>query len=143
MRFLTPTDNKRLNELIGFLCIVAAILYMPRASDVPTGRRLAFNVSGPASVTAPSCTTGLACRSLRRGSDVSSAGLRGVSAARGDARYRYAVVPQPEHDSPDSHRCRLHSDCCPACPALSLWHIPGIRGAAPPGGLLGALSSSG
>ncbi len=26
MRFLTPTDNKRLNELIGFLCIVFAIL---------------------------------------------------------------------------------------------------------------------
>ena len=26
MRFLTPTENKRLNELIGFLCITAAIL---------------------------------------------------------------------------------------------------------------------
>ena len=26
MRFLTPTENKRLNELIGFLCITAAVL---------------------------------------------------------------------------------------------------------------------
>ena len=26
MRFLTPTENKRLNELIGFLCIVVALL---------------------------------------------------------------------------------------------------------------------
>ncbi len=26
MRFLTPTENKRLNELIGFLCIIAAVL---------------------------------------------------------------------------------------------------------------------
>ena len=48
MRFLTPTDNKRLNELIGFLCIVLAILsglalltYQP--SDI------SLNVSGPAS----------------------------------------------------------------------------------------------
>ena len=44
MRFLTPTENKRLNELIGFLCIVAAILiglalisYSPRDAS--------FNVS--------------------------------------------------------------------------------------------------
>ena len=48
MRFLTPTDNKRLNELIGFLCITAAILtglalltYQPKD--------IALNVSGPAS----------------------------------------------------------------------------------------------
>ena len=26
MRFLTPTENKRLNELIGFVCIMAAVL---------------------------------------------------------------------------------------------------------------------
>ena len=26
MRFLTPTENKRLNELVGFLCITAAVL---------------------------------------------------------------------------------------------------------------------
>ena len=44
MRILTPTENKRLNELIGFLCIVAAVLvalslltYNPRDA--------AFNVS--------------------------------------------------------------------------------------------------
>ena len=48
VRFLTPTDNKRLNELIGFLCITLAVLtglalltYQP--SDI------SFNVSGPAS----------------------------------------------------------------------------------------------
>ena len=26
MRFLTPTENKRLNELIGFLCLTLAVL---------------------------------------------------------------------------------------------------------------------
>ena len=26
MRFLTPTENKRLNELVGFVCIATAVL---------------------------------------------------------------------------------------------------------------------
>jgi len=26
VRFLTPTENKRLNELIGFLCMTLAVL---------------------------------------------------------------------------------------------------------------------
>ena len=44
MRFLTPTQNKRLNELVGFLCISLAVLialallsYFPRDAS--------FNVS--------------------------------------------------------------------------------------------------
>ena len=46
MRFLTPTENKRLNELIGFLCLIFAVLmafalltYQPIDSS--------FNVSAP------------------------------------------------------------------------------------------------
>ena len=46
MRFLTPTENKRLNELVGFLCITIALLitaallsYSPKDSS--------FNVSAP------------------------------------------------------------------------------------------------
>ena len=48
VRFLTPTDNKRLNELIGFLCIIAAIL-MGLALITYQPQDIAFNVSGPAS----------------------------------------------------------------------------------------------
>ena len=47
LRFLTPTENKRLNELIGFLCITVAVLtalalisYSPRDA--------AWNVSASA-----------------------------------------------------------------------------------------------
>ena len=44
MRFLTPTENKRLNELIGFLCVVAAVLIgLALISYSP--RDAAFNVS--------------------------------------------------------------------------------------------------
>jgi DNA segregation ATPase FtsK/SpoIIIE, S-DNA-T family len=46
VRFFTPTENKRLNELIGFLCLAAAVLttaalFSYHPSDA------SFNVSGP------------------------------------------------------------------------------------------------
>jgi S-DNA-T family DNA segregation ATPase FtsK/SpoIIIE len=47
VRFLTPTENKRLNELIGFLCITLAVL-MGLALISYSPRDAAFNVSGPA-----------------------------------------------------------------------------------------------
>jgi S-DNA-T family DNA segregation ATPase FtsK/SpoIIIE len=47
VRFLTPTENKRLNELIGFLCITFAVL-MGLALISYSPRDAAFNVSGPA-----------------------------------------------------------------------------------------------
>ena len=39
MRVLTPTENKRLNELIGFLCITMAILIGAGAVDLSAPRR--------------------------------------------------------------------------------------------------------
>jgi S-DNA-T family DNA segregation ATPase FtsK/SpoIIIE len=47
LRFLTPTENKRLNELIGFLCITLAIL-MGLALISYSPHDPAFNVSAPA-----------------------------------------------------------------------------------------------
>ncbi|HWS96466.1 MAG TPA: DNA translocase FtsK 4TM domain-containing protein, partial [Candidatus Methylomirabilis sp.] len=46
MRFLTPTESKRLNELIGFLGIVLAIL-MGLALISYSPADAAFNVSAP------------------------------------------------------------------------------------------------
>ena len=44
MRFLTPTENKRLNELIGFLCIaVSALIAAALLSYSP--HDASFNVS--------------------------------------------------------------------------------------------------
>jgi S-DNA-T family DNA segregation ATPase FtsK/SpoIIIE len=47
VRFLTPTENKRLNELIGFLCVVLAVL-MGLALISYNPSDAAFNVSAPA-----------------------------------------------------------------------------------------------
>jgi DNA segregation ATPase FtsK/SpoIIIE, S-DNA-T family len=46
VRFLTPTENKRLNELIGFLCLTLAVL-MALALISYSPRDAAFNVSAP------------------------------------------------------------------------------------------------
>ena len=48
MRVLTPTENKRLNELIGFLCITIAIL-MALALLTYQPQDVALNVSAPPS----------------------------------------------------------------------------------------------
>ena len=46
MRFLTPTENKRFNELIGFLCITLAVL-MALALISYSPHDVALNVSAP------------------------------------------------------------------------------------------------
>jgi S-DNA-T family DNA segregation ATPase FtsK/SpoIIIE len=46
VRFLTPTENKRLNELIGFLCITLAIL-MALSMLSYSPKDASFNVSAP------------------------------------------------------------------------------------------------
>ena len=48
MRFLTPTENKRLNELVGFLCVtLAGLMAFALLSYQPSD--VSFNVSAPAS----------------------------------------------------------------------------------------------
>jgi S-DNA-T family DNA segregation ATPase FtsK/SpoIIIE len=46
VRFLTPTENKRLNELVGFLCLTLAVL-MAFALLTYQPSDASFNVSGP------------------------------------------------------------------------------------------------
>ena len=46
MRFLNPTENKRLNELVGFLCVTfAALLALAMISYSPGDP--SFNVAAP------------------------------------------------------------------------------------------------
>jgi len=49
VRFLTPTENKRLNELIGFLCIVVALL-IASALVSYSPKDPSFNVAGSSNV---------------------------------------------------------------------------------------------
>ena len=141
MRFLTPTDNKRLNELIGFLCITLAILmalallsYRPEdvalnvsapPADGPLARNwigpvgaygadLLFQVLGFAAFLLPLAIFVLGWRWFRsRASDSQIATLVG---------YALLLLSLPS--------------------LLSLWRFPEIRGALPPGGLLGTVISN-
>jgi DNA segregation ATPase FtsK/SpoIIIE, S-DNA-T family len=141
VRFLTPTDSKRLNELIGFLCIIFAVLialalisYSPHdvafnvsapPSDGPLARNwigpvgaygadLLFQVFGFAAFLLPVAIAVLGWRWLRsRAIDSQVATLVG---------YALLLLSLPS--------------------LLSLWHFPDIRGAVPPGGLLGSVISS-
>ena len=140
MRFLTPTENKRLNELIGFLLITLAILvalslisYNPHDIAVnvaapPADGPLAHNWIGPvgaysadflfqvfgfAAFLLPAGFVVLGWRWLRtRPISSQFATLFG---------YMLLLLSLPS--------------------LLSLWHFPEVRGSVPPGGLLGSLLS--
>ena len=142
MRFLTPTENKRFNELIGFLCITLAILmalallsYSPKdaafnvSASSPDGSStrnwigpagaygadLLFQIFGFAAFLVPAAALVLGWRWFRsRATDSQAATLIG---------YALLLLSLPS--------------------LLSLWHFPEVRGAVPPGGLVGTLISSG
>ena len=141
MRLLTPTENRRFNELIGFLGITLAILlalallsYSPRDASFnvsaqtpeahpaqnwigPAGAYTAdflFQVLGYAAFLLPMGTFALGVRWFRsRPLDSVLAGLIG---------YTLLLVSLPA--------------------LLNLWRIPEVRDAIPPGGFLGELISS-
>jgi DNA segregation ATPase FtsK/SpoIIIE, S-DNA-T family len=142
VRFLTPTDNKRLNELIGFLCVVFAILvalalisYSPHDVSLnvsaapgengvmtrnwigPVGAYCAdliFQVFGFAAFLLPVAISVLGWRWFRsRSIDSQTATVVG---------YVLMLLSLPA--------------------LLCLWNLPGIRGSVPPGGLLGSVISS-
>ncbi len=142
MRILTPTENKRLNELIGFLCITVAILtalalisYSPRdaawnvsASGPDSGSTqnwigpagsysadLLFQVFGFAAFLLPMALAVLGSRWLKnRPINSQVATLVG---------YALLLLSLPS--------------------LLTLWHFPDVRGSVPPGGMLGSLVSGG
>jgi DNA segregation ATPase FtsK/SpoIIIE, S-DNA-T family len=140
VRFLTPTENKRLNELIGFLCMTFAVLlalallsYRPEdvafnvsapPADGPLARNwigpagaygadLLFQMFGFAAFLLPAAGLLLGWRWFRsRATNSQTATIIG---------YVLLLLALPS--------------------VLSLWHFPEVRGAVPPGGLLGTLVS--
>jgi len=142
VRFLTPTENKRLNELIGFLCIAGAVLvavslltYNPRDA--------AFNVSAAS------------------GEDHITQNLMGpVGAYTSDLLFQFfgfAAFLLPVAVAILGYRwCRSRAIDSQAATMsgyvllmlslpslLAMAPIPDVRGAVPAGGLLGTLVSHG
>jgi len=142
VRFLTPTENKRFNELIGFLCIMMAVLiglslltYNPR--DV------AFNVSAAAGEQNPT-------RNWIGPAGAYSADLLfqvfGFAAfllpvAIGMLGYRWLRSRAIDSQAATIAGYVLLLMSLPSL--LSLWHFPSVREALPAGGLLGTLMSHG
>ena len=142
MRLLTPTENRRLNEMVGFLGITLAILialallsYSPHdssfnvAAQAPEshparnwigpagayGADILFQVFGYAAFLLPMGICALGLRWFRsRPLDSAIATLVG---------YAMLVLSVPS--------------------LLALWQLPDVRGAIPPGGLLGTLLADG
>ncbi len=142
MRLLTPTENHRLNELCGFLGLTMGLLvalsllsYNPHdaslnVSSFDAGARHATNWIGPVGA---------------HGADLLFQGL-GYAAfllpagifALGTRWFRSRPV-----DSPTAKLVGWGLFVLGLPALVSLWHFPEVRGAAPPGGLLGDVLASG
>jgi DNA segregation ATPase FtsK/SpoIIIE, S-DNA-T family len=142
VRFLTPTENKRLNELVGFLCLTAAVLLaLSLISYNPHDP--AFNVSAAS----------LAENPVRNwigpvGSYTADLGFQvfGFAAfllplALGILGYNWF-----RSQAVDSQWATLvgYGLLLLSLPSLlSMIHFPDVRGAIPPGGVLGSAISQG
>ena len=142
MRFLTPTENKRLNELIGFLCVTVAVLlalslltYNPHdaafnVSAASAGENLARNWIGPVG----SYTADLSFQVFGFAAFL-------LPVALGILGYRWF-----RSRAVDSQWATLvgYGLLLLSLPSLlSLIHFPDVRGAIPAGGLLGSVVSHG
>ena len=142
MRFLTPTENKRLNELIGFVCIMAAVLIgLALISYSP--RDAAFNVSGVAADDHPAKNwigpVGAYTSDLLFQVFGFAAFLLPV--ALGILGYRWCRSRAIDSQIATVAGYVLLLLSLPSL--LSLAHVPDVRGAVPAGGVLGVLVSHG
>jgi len=140
VRFLTPTDNKRLNELIGFLCITLAVLTgLALLTYQPLD--ISFNVSGPAS--------GAVARNWIGPVGAYSADflfqifgfaafLLPVALLVVGMRWFRSRIIESQIATAIGYVLLLLSLPCLLC----LWNLPAIRGAVPPGGLIGSIISN-
>ena len=142
MRFLTPTENKRLNEMIGFLCVTMAALlalalisYSPHdpalnVSAASVGESAVRNWIGPAG----SYTADLSFQVFGFAAFL-------LPVALGILGYRWF-----RSQAIDSQGATLvgYALLLLSLPSLlSLLHFPDVRGAIPAGGLLGDVVSQG
>jgi DNA segregation ATPase FtsK/SpoIIIE, S-DNA-T family len=142
VRFLTPTENKRLNELIGFLCITLAIL-MALALISYSPHDVALNVSSASA-------DGVMARNWIGpvGAYVSDLLFQSLGFAAFLLPMALLVLGWRWFRSHgiDSQRVTLvgYSLLLLSLPSLlALWRFPEVRGALPPGGLLGSVISDG
>jgi len=142
VRVLMPTENRRLNELVGFLGVTLAVLLaMSLLSYSP--RDASLNVSAPAPDARPARNwigpVGAHSADLLFQGLGYSAFLLPVGIFLLGARwFRSQPVPSPKG------KVIGFALLLVSLPALlTLWHLPEVRGAVGAGGLLGAVVSEG
>ena len=146
MRLFTPTGNRRLNELVGFVCLAAsAILLLSLISYSPLDN--SFNVSGPALSAAGA---GAAARNWIGpvGAHVSDLMFQAVGLAAfllplglavvGLRWFRSRAIP-----SPVLKACGFALLLLSAAALCALTGLPAMRGLIAPGGLAGTLVAAG
>jgi S-DNA-T family DNA segregation ATPase FtsK/SpoIIIE len=141
VRLLTPTDNKRLNELIGFLCIVLAILMALSL--------LSYNPHDPAFNVAAASDSGKGTQNW-----IGPAGAYGADALFQIFGFAAFMLPVAllvlgwrwfRSRAIDSQWATIvgYVLLLLSLPSMmSLLHFPEVRGAVPAGGLLGSVISS-
>ena len=136
MRFLTPTGNKRLNELVGFLCLTAALL-VAAALITYWPDDASFDVSGPKSADVHNLIGPF-------GAYTSDAmfQLLGYSAFLLPMAGLWLGIKWFRSRTVESQKATLfgYGLLLLFLPSLfTLIHFPDIRGAIPAGGMVGAL----
>jgi len=142
VRFLNPTENKRLNELIGFLCVTVAVLMaLALISYSPTDP--SFNVAAPS----------LGTHAVRNW--IGPAGSYGADVLFQVLGFAAFLLPVAlgllgwrwfRSRAVDSQAVKLvgYGLLLLSVPSLlSLWHLPEVRGSVPAGGLMGSLMAGG
>jgi len=148
VRLFTPTGNRRLNELVGFVCLAAsAILLLSLISYSPLDD--SFNVAGPA-VSGSGAGAGAAARNWigQFGAHVSDLAFQGFGLAAfllpvglgvfGVRWFRSRPIP-----SPVVKGCGFVLLLISAAALCEQAGAPAMRGQIPPGGLVGALAGRG
>jgi len=141
VRLLTPTENKRLNELVGFLCITLAVL-MGLSLITYNPHDAALNVSAASGDENPAHNWIGAVGSYTADACFQIFGFAAflLPVALGILGWRWF-----RSHSIDSQVAKItgYILLLLSLPSLlSLWHVPALRDALPAGGLLGTLLSN-
>jgi S-DNA-T family DNA segregation ATPase FtsK/SpoIIIE len=142
LRFLTPTKNKRLNELVGFLCLTAAVL-MAAALLSYNPKDSSFNVSAAAAEGSPTHNWigPVGAYSADLIFQVFGFAAFLLPAALLVVGWRWFRTREIESQVATMIGYGLLLLSLPALLALAPF-IPAVRGAIPPGGFIGAIFSN-
>ena len=142
MRILTPTENKRLNELIGFVGLsIAVLLALSLLSYSPLDP--SFNVSAPVTRRGPGAQLDRPFRRTSGRPFLPALRLCGVSVPDRDDPGGAPLVPQPGLEAPITKLVGWTMLVTSFRAEFTLIHFPDVRGALPAGGLLGTVLAEG